>query len=99
MLKIASKRKIMATTAEPLLLLPVLALMDDEIVAPIHTIEHPMFANKSKGRRPTLSTREAPNKAKANCITFRPRLRLSCVKESVIPAVSRTAEMKYEIGP
>lgn len=84
----------MATTADPLLLLPVLAFIEDETVAPIHTIAHPMFANKSNGRRPTLSTREAPNRASANCIMLRPRFRLSCVMESVMPAVSRTAEMK-----
>jgi len=93
-LKTASNKKTIAKNADPDALEFVLSLTDAATQAPIQIIEHPILAKRRRGRRPTRSTSDAPNKASANCMQFKPTLTFSWVMEFLIPAVSRTAEMK-----
>jgi hypothetical protein len=99
MAKIPSNKNTIAMKAPLEAFEPVSCWTLAEIRKPIQTRVQPMLAKSRRGRRPTLSTSEAPITARTNCMQLRPTLILSCVISFVIPAVSRTAERKYEIAP
>jgi hypothetical protein len=65
-----------------------------EIVTASQTTEQPMFEKRSKGRRPTRSTKFAPSKAQQNCWQLLIKVTFAWPNEPWMPTVSKTLPRK-----
>ena len=60
------------------------------------TTQQPILENRSRGRRPILSTKAAPRSAKQNCWQLLMRITFACPMVLVTPMVVNTLPMKYD---